>query len=307
MKAVTGSSWLNEMVGEGKMKTDKIKGLPIRLILGVMGIFSLLPISRKIRLLHFSVNSLAWESFMGGIVRENGKEAYIDDQSRMNGFIYGRESKRLSRLFLGGRPLTGCENTCEVIAVYNALLSVSKRADKDASDSAAGMAIPFPALLSAFEKKGISFGGYFGTSFGAVVRFLKKRELPMHVFKGKGIKRDVLDSLEKKPVESKAEADSCEKGACDDIGHEEKRDISNSADTENVRFRWNTCIMMTENTAGNIRDMVHTVCITRETGEDAQWKIHNDYEGCKSYASLSDAVFGYHKGKGRPLGVILLP
>ncbi|MCR4690933.1 MAG: hypothetical protein K5739_06295 [Lachnospiraceae bacterium] len=123
----------------------------------------------------------------------------------------------------------------------------------------------FPQLLSGFEAKGISLFGYFGTSFMSLKRFFAKRDVKMQVLTGKKITKEALESGRKQG--------------------------------------FSVCILMAENKAGFIGEMVHTICITKE-GEI--WQAHNDYEGSKNYDSLEEAVFGYHNGVSRPLGVILL-
>ena len=53
---------------------------------------------------------------------------------------------------------------------------------------------------------------------------------------------------------------------------------------------------MAYNNAKTVKDMIHTMCITKENG---QYKIHNDYEGSRSYDSLFSAVTGYKNGQSR--------
>ena len=266
--------------------TEKSRGaLPSWLIFMAMGILSLFGIGKKRRLLHLAQNTESWERLISSAKKEGHDEKntlpeygseivdpqktgdtvqdhisgkfWIDDQNKMSDFIYGRENRFLTKKLLGGRNLCGIENTCEVIAVYNALLALGR---KEAD---------FPKLLERFERRGISLGGYFGTSFGSLVRFCRGFGLDMTVLKGSRLTRAYLSKIPAEPVRA--------------------------------------CIMMTENVAGDIRQMIHTVCITRERkNADYIYRTHNDYEGCRSYPTLQDAVFGYHKGKGRPLGVILL-
>ncbi len=296
----------NEHIEASKKKSRG--ALPSWLIFMAMGVLSLFGIGKKRRLLHLAQNKEAWERLAAGLRKNTQKDnsagsersmpernaleravddsrndntsgtiaaenpphkadgetsgvlnekIWIDDQNKLTDFIYGRESRFLGKKLLGGRDLSGVENTCEVIAVYNALLALGR---KEAD---------FPQLLERFERRGISLGGYFGTSFGSLVRFCRGFGLDMTVLKGSRLTRAYLSKIPAEPVRA--------------------------------------CIMMTENVAGDIRQMIHTVCITRERkNADYIYRTHNDYEGCRSYPTLQDAVFGYHKGKGRPLGVILL-
>ena len=331
-----------EKPSEKNLNMDKKRSrgaLPSWLIFMAMGFLSFFGIGKKRRMLHLAQNTRAWENLVGrgkkapddsseitkndgqrnnvsGVTEneseirdigssttdqesgiESEKKIWIDDQNKLSEFIYGRESRFLGKRLLGGRSLCGIENTCEVIAVYNALLALGR---KEAD---------FPQLLERFERRGISLGGYFGTSFGSLIRFCKSFGLNMTVLKGAQLTPAALSGIASPYVKA--------------------------------------CIMMTENVAGDIRQMIHTVCITREDGHLSEdnpvsknvdnwmtgnetvdgdrilnmkkpaaesneqnagfvYRIHNDYEGCRSYPSLTDAVFGYHKGKGRPLGVILL-
>ena len=258
--------------------------MPAGLILWFMGLTAAFGMPARIWRAHYVLNEKTWRSFLARFSQQKSGNGlpWIEKQSDLGEFVYGRHNSFLSRLLLGGRRLSASENACEVIAVYNALLALEPESRP-----------LFPSLIEAFEKRGISFGGYFGTSFEGICRFLREKKLPMVVVKGKKITAERLKEAERQ-------------GAA-------------------------ACIMMTENRAGHLGDMVHTICISQETtaretlkpgtegavktetevsagekGGIKKWRAHNDYEGSRLSDSLSDAVFGYHNYAGRPLGVILL-
>ena len=226
-------------------KSEKGRRLPARLILWGMGFLSFFRLPRRLIEEHLSHNRRVWESIPN--------KSFIEDQTRLTDFMYGRERKWLGKKLLGGRPLRAAENACEVIAVYNALLALGEKPD-------------FPDLLGQFERRGISLMGYFGTSFKGVWRFFAKSPYLLRVLRGGQITREILENLQ-------AEG-------------------------------YGVCVMMAENKAGDLKEMVHTICITKK--DAATWTAHNDYEGSKTYEGLPEAVFGYHKGGGRPLGLLLL-
>ncbi len=225
--------------------------IPAGMILRVMGFLALFGVPGRLRLLHLAANRAVWEKYRQSLT---GRLPFIEDQSGMGEFAYGRPNAFLGRKLLDGRKLSGRENACEVIATYNALLKLDP-------ENHPGL----PELFESFERRGISLGGYFGTSFGSVIAYLKRRGLTMRIFRGQKITPLCLE--------------------------------------EGERDGMKVCIMMAENRAGYLKEMVHTICITKE---EEGWQAHNDYEGSKIYPSLKDAVLGYHKGAGRALGVILL-
>lgn len=81
--------------------------------------------------------------------------------------------------------LTGKENTCEVIAVYNCLCHLDYSAENEQKHHDFDMEIihnqsiiweeqGFPYLLYCFERHGLALGGYFGTSPMAMKRLFVK-------------------------------------------------------------------------------------------------------------------------------------
>ncbi len=254
-------------------------GIPISLIFGAMGFLRVFRVPARIIAAHLRQNESVWEEKLKKRKETGDETPFIEDQGKLGDMIYGRESIRLNRIFLGGRKLSASENACEVIAVYNAFTALRTLGKDDGIKE-----FTFPGLISEFEKRGVSLWGYFGTSFGAVAGFIKSEDLKPCILRGRKITEESLRLL-----------------------HDEKQKKSeNGISQYGEQFKWNVCIMMAENTRGKIKDMVHTICITRKDPSSDIWKSHNDYEGSKEYASLKEAVLGYHNGKGRPLGIILL-
>lgn len=198
---------------------------------------------------HYNKNVQEWEHLKRKAMDQTGK--YIEHQSQLELICYGKQRDFLSKLFLQERRLTGKENTCEVIAVYNALHCLGR---DDVS---------FPKLLLEFEKDGILLGGYWGSSPNQVIAFLKKSGMKITQMTGREIEPARVEELSKTdrrlPV---------------------------------------AYILISFNDARAWSGMVHTICITKE---DGVYVTHNDYEGTKKYATLQDAVFGYHGGKGKPM------
>lgn len=113
--------------------------LPPRLVLWAMALSTVLfRVPERVRRAHFAENTRLWDTLAPAAV-ENG---FIERQEMLAPLRYGVSRKGLSRRLLAGRPLTGGENTCEVIAVYNAL-------------GALNMPQPgLPELLRRFEGRG---------------------------------------------------------------------------------------------------------------------------------------------------------
>lgn len=72
-------------------------------------------------------------------------------------------------------------NSCEVIAVYNALLALSVNT------------MTFPELLSEFEHRGITAGGAFGTSPLALARYFADKGYGTGFFCGKSLQQEMAD------------------------------------------------------------------------------------------------------------------
>jgi len=122
----------------------------------------------------------------------------------------------------------------------------------------------FPELLRHFSKKGIAFRGMFGTNPGAMKRFLTGMGYTVEKLSSPGKNSEKCDELEKD---------------------------------------YDAFILTTFNEGQNPFSMVHTMCITKEEGENERkiFRIHNDYQGSRSYDSLYKAAVGYNDGKGHPI------
>lgn len=98
-----------------------------------------------------------------------GSDGYIEYQSKMDGIWYGKKRKfweMIPVLKCGSKDksIHADYNSCEVIALYNSLLSIGK---KDA----------FYDLLAYFEGQGITSKGYFGTSILALKKYLDETKV----------------------------------------------------------------------------------------------------------------------------------
>ena len=92
---------------------------------------------------------------------------YIENQAELGDFLYGKKR-------------TADYNSCEVIALYNCLLSMKE------SD------LNFAALLEYFEKKGITYKGEFGTSPKAIQNYLTKLGYQTELAIGKRLNYELL-------------------------------------------------------------------------------------------------------------------
>ena len=120
-----------------------IPGLPNSLVVGALRFFSLFSfISKRRRQENSRTNGeiLGKESY-------TGKDGFIEDQHAMKPLMFGRTDMAYAG--------------CEIIAVYNALLSLGYKKD-------------LTELISIFEKRGSVFGGRFGTSPYSLYRYLSE-------------------------------------------------------------------------------------------------------------------------------------
>ncbi len=118
-----------------------IPGLPNALVVGALrffSIFSFIPKKKRAGNLDNNLKKIPDCSF-------TGKEGYIENQQVMASVRFGSTDMAYAG--------------CEVIAVYNALLSLK-------------CPLSLTALIGFFEKKGTVFNGRFGTSPFALYRFL---------------------------------------------------------------------------------------------------------------------------------------
>ncbi|MBO6016029.1 MAG: hypothetical protein J6P60_05520 [Lachnospiraceae bacterium] len=109
---------------------------------------------------------------------------YLEYQSRMNTLSYGTTRPGLDRLLFGGKEtLNAGLNSCEVIAVYNALTALEDNVQTS-----------FPELLSYFERKGMVLSGYFGTAPDSIHAYLRKHYQTKMII-GRWIRPESLQKL----------------------------------------------------------------------------------------------------------------
>ena len=213
--------------------------------------FSLIPVSKKVREEHLKRNNAAWESYKTRFQ----KDKYIEHQPALSDFVYG------SRY--------GADyNSCEVVAVYNALVALGDKND-------------FPILLERFENKGITWLGAFGTSPFALIKHLNSMGYNVKCYTYKKWIRICSSNNYSNEI-----TDTTKKSITSKYGNQYNNFIN----------KCDSYIFMSYNNARTIRDMIHTMCVTKE-GEN--YRIHNDYEGAKYYPTLADAVNGYKGGNSR--------
>lgn len=165
--------------------------------------------------LHYEYNKDIWKTSKNKCMKAYKQKWYIEKQSELKGLLYGKGNQRKDKRYLKGRNLTAAENSCTVIAVYNALVSLCH----------GKVLVDLPDLIKTFEKRGIAYGGYYGTSVKAMMRFFENNKIVTEMYIGKMIDDDVIDDI-----------DRC----------------------------FDTFVMTAYNNKYDITDMIHTVCITKE-------------------------------------------
>ncbi|MCR4716865.1 MAG: hypothetical protein K5656_06760 [Lachnospiraceae bacterium] len=118
--------------------------------------------------------------------REN--KGYIDRQSEFSSYKYGYANAYFRGHFFNGQYLNASMNSCEVIAVYNALLALNNMTEK----------YSFPKLLKQFSYKGMVLKGVFGTSPLSSIEFLKNEGYKVKSLVGKKINRESVMALSDK-------------------------------------------------------------------------------------------------------------
>lgn len=136
-------------------------------ILNIMSLMSIKGLSSDTVEKHKENNETAWMDYQKE--HDNGK--YIEDQSAMTGIQYG--------------DYTGNRNTCGVIAVYNALQSLT---DGNSPDD-------FPDLLAEFERNGITANGAYGTSPEATDSYFEKNGYDTKMLTGNGVSSSNVSNL----------------------------------------------------------------------------------------------------------------
>lgn len=107
------------------------------------------PIDEDITRYHLFINKNSWIQCIADADKKDAviQNGYIEHQKQLDNFFYG---------YWCGEDLTADYNSCEVIAVYNALQSIGNHTFDSKHD--------FPVLLAQFEAKGVALGGKYGTS-----------------------------------------------------------------------------------------------------------------------------------------------
>ncbi len=238
--------------------TDKYipNGISDITVLFVISMLSVMELDNDTVKEHLDINTKAWDDMLNEIgdksyLDSDGK--YIDFQNRMESIIYGipYDDEVLNEI-IDYNKFNGIMNTCEIIAAFNAMTALGETPD-------------FPEMIAYFEQNGIVFSGYFGTSPGAVRKYLEKE----------GCETEILIG--------------------DDITEENLEDMADGYDTY---------ILTAYNNKDSVGGMIHTVSITVEDGEYVIHNTGGINVGTKSYSSLDEAVSNYNSGKGEAICII---
>ena len=244
-----------------------------RVTLAVMSLFSG-KLKKSLIAEQYSVNKEAWRDYIS-----DKKIRFIEDQSSLTAFRYGTNKGRIGRKLFDGKEMTGADNTCEVIAVYNVLQYLNGGNSKKNDNT--GASVEFPELLRAFSKKGIAYKGMFGTN----PRALKK------YFKEKGYEVEELKASKISPIN------------CERFEKEYRVFVLTTFNKGQNPFSMVHTMCITAGGAEDcdVRTGDKTVRDSAELKNTVKYRLHNDYEGSKLYDSLYDAVTGYNDGKGHPV------
>ena len=242
-------------------------------------LFSPFPLSKKQVCRHLEKNQLAWKK----VLSEDCQEDRMEHQEKLTNFVYGSR-------------YTADYNSCEVIAVYHALLALN-RAGKTQSHPtrrAGGVwrkpkifltppcalkkrvnsaqkkkyadSCDFPELLAYFERNGITCGGAFGTSPYALVRFFRAQGFPVMCLR-----------------------------------YPEWKKICQTGSISKITGTNDTFLFMAYNDASSLRAMLHTMCVTKEP---EGYRRHNDFSELKYYPTLQKAVESYQNGRSRAIFIM---
>ena len=224
-------------------------------VLFYLGLLSRLELDNDTVKDHLAINTKAWEEMLSDnsytYLDSSGK--YIDFQNNMEEIIYGipYDNDVLNKIIESDK-FNGKENTCEVIAAYNAMIALGAEPD-------------FPSMLAHFEQNGIVLSGYFGTTPGAVKKYLEKEGCETEILIGDDITDEALYDMERE---------------------------------------YTTYILTAYNNKNSVGGKIHTVSITVEDGEYVIHNTGDTNIGTKSYSSLEEAVSGYNNGKGEAICII---
>lgn len=186
------------------------------------------------------------------ILSEDSQKDRMEHQENLKDFLYGTK-------------YTADYNSCEVIAVYHALLALKKCLNSDQKKKYAD-SYDFPCLLAYFERNGITCGGAFGTSPYALIRFFHAQGFPITCWR-----------------------------------YPEWTRVCHTDAIRTFTETNNTFLFMAYNDASSLRAMIHTMCITKEP---EGYLRHNDFSELKYYPTLQEAVEDYQNGKSRALFVM---
>lgn len=135
--------------------------------------------------LQYEVNKQAWEKYKEDYMTES---MYIEQQSGLTGLQYGTANGFEEWLFFGDEEMTAAKNTCEVIAVYNALSYL-----EDGNPQ-----VDFPDLLRDFSNDGIVLNGVWGTSPTSLQEYIDDLGYDTKMFYDDDINESTLNTTEKR-------------------------------------------------------------------------------------------------------------
>lgn len=243
-------------------------------------------IGRKVSDRHYEINKETWEKHY---VNRNkrGKnifchEKYISNQDKLNCLLFGKTSRLLNFFFnRRGKELTADFNSCEVVAVMNALISLGK------SEDASG----FPKLLRYFENhRGLALNGYFGTAPVAMWRFLKEHGVRIVFF-------DSACLWDNESLDNIGSLDNTE--SLDNTGTlYNTESLDNKESLYDIESKRKTYIIVFQNNKRKLSQGIHSVCAIVDINGA---RLLNDYENSPCYQSLSQAIKAYNNGRAKVL------
>lgn len=137
------------------------------IIIGGMNFLSLfLKVKKETIDSNLANNKKAWDKYVSGL-------KYIENQPQLTDIKYGQETSFFTKKISGGLPLSASFNSCEIIAVQNALIALGVYKNPQI----------FPYLIASFEKKGAVLKGYFGTAPRCIIKFLKNNKIEIKKLK----------------------------------------------------------------------------------------------------------------------------
>lgn len=131
---------------------------------------------------HRAHNDKVWKEEEGKFTNKG----YIERQYEMSDILYGKQNDKLNDLLFNGNELSGADNACEVIAAYNAQVSLNEGTSP----------VSFPALLEYFEGKGMMLDGYFGTSPESIAAYFESSGYDTRILVGNGITDKTMSGLQ---------------------------------------------------------------------------------------------------------------